>query len=109
MPMGAQPKGNAFAVAQPPPRPLAGLGAQMQQGTPAPSQLAAATAAIHINARLAPGVWWSMAGKKCYIAQWKWFSVADELTPEIPDFFFKTVAGVAPAITKQPQNLPELQ
>lgn len=100
MPMGAQPGGAAFAVAQLPPCSPGGLGVQIQQAAPVPSQFARATAAIKGNARLAADVWQSLAGTRYYIA-WGSFSVAEELTPEILDFILKTVAGVTPVMIKQ--------
>ena len=64
MPMEAQPGGAAFTVAQLPPCPSSGLGTQIQQNAPAPSQLAAATAVTMVNARLAADALRSLAGTK---------------------------------------------
>eukprot|EP00904_Undaria_pinnatifida_P009624 jgi/Undpi1/5792/HiC_scaffold_2.g01066.m1 len=76
-------------------------------GLPEQIQLAAATAAIKANARLAAEVWRSMAGAKYFIARGS-FSVAEPLTPDILGFILKEVASVSPASTKQLQHLAEL-
>eukprot|EP00904_Undaria_pinnatifida_P012463 jgi/Undpi1/8347/HiC_scaffold_25.g10815.m1 len=92
------------AAAQPLSWPPGVLGAQPLQGLPEQTQLAAATAAIKANARLAAEVWRSIAGTMYFIACGS-FSVAEPLTPDILGFILEEVASVSPASTKQLQHL----
>eukprot|EP00904_Undaria_pinnatifida_P000992 jgi/Undpi1/10894/HiC_scaffold_3.g01420.m1 len=105
--IGPFPGPSPLAAAQPLSWPPGVLGAQPLQGLPEQTQLAAATAAIKANARLAAEVWRSMAGTKYFIARGS-FSVAEPLTPDILGFILKEVASVSPASTKQLQHLAEL-
>ena len=99
IPIGPLPGAPHLAAARPLSWPPGVLGAQPLQGLPEQPQLAAVTAAIKANARLAAEVWRSMAGTKYFITRGS-FSVAEPLTPDILGFILKEVSSVSSASRK---------